>query len=248
MECDYWRRWMELAANNGIQYIPGSKAFSVAPDSAAWRFARLYHHPFPWTTVDRIRDVALRPTAYHRLVEQKTRIVVRMAQLLCDSEGTSTFLDTSKNGLQVRPLLEQSDMSIRCISLVRDGRASVLSLMKWYKYSLRDAVDRWLSQIRLMRRSVRNVPSDKVWHIRHEDLVRQHETMIPRLFEFCDVDPNAQLDYAGERRHIVGNAMRHKFDGSLRMDESWRNKITPEQLAYFNQRAGKVNRSLGYDD
>jgi len=190
----------------------------------------------------------MRHTSYHRSVTQKARNVVRMAQLLCEAEHTSTFLDTSKNGLQVRPLLEQDAMNVRCISLVRDGRAAVLSLMKWYKYPLSEAVDRWLSQIRLMQRTVRYAAPDQVLHLRHEDLVRNHQNMVPRLYRFCGVDPAAKLDYSRERRHIVGNTMRRTFDGTIRMDESWRSKITPEQLAYFNRRAGRVNRSLGYED
>lgn len=190
----------------------------------------------------------MRHTSYHQRVTEKTSRIVRMAQLLCDNEGTSTFLDTSKNGFQTRALFEQNAMPVRYISLVRDGRAAVLSNMKWYNYSLQEAVDRWLSQVRLLQRSVSYLPSDMVLHLRHEDFVEnQHET-IPRLFEFCGVDPNSPLDFSPKRRHIVGNMMRHNFDGTIRMDESWRSKITGEQLNYFNRRAGRVNRSLGYED
>jgi Sulfotransferase family len=248
IECEYWQRWIELAFDAGIQYTPGSKDFYVGPDPKAGRFARLYHHHFSRKTVDRFRDSLLRHTSYHRFVERKTHNVVRMAQLLCDAEGTSTFLDTSKNGLLVRPLLEQNEIDVRVISLVRDGRAAVLSLMKWYNYSLSEAVDRWLSQIRLTLRSARYASPDQVLHLRHEDFVRNQQSMVPRLYRFCGVDPNAKLDYSGQRRHIVGNTMRHTFDGTIRIDDSWRDKITLEQLRYFNRRAGWVNRSLGYED
>lgn len=248
MECEFWQRWIEIAAEDGIQYVPGSPDFAIGPDTTAWRWARWYHHPFPGHLTNRVRDELLRHTSYHRSVQQKTRKVVRMAQLLCEEEQTSTFLDTSKNGLQIRPLLEQDAMAVRCIALVRDGRAAVLSLMKWYKYPLGEAVDRWLSQIRLMQRTVRYASPDQVLHLRHEDLVRDYQSMAPRLYRFCGVDPDIQLDYSRERRHIVGNTMRRTFDGTIRMDESWRNKITAEQLAYFNRHAGRVNRSLGYED
>jgi hypothetical protein len=248
MECEFWRRWIEIAAAAGISYSPGSRDFAVGPDAEPGNFARLYHYPFPGRLVSRIRDALMRHTSYHKRVQEKTGRIVRMAQLLCENEGTLTFLDTSKNGLQARTLFEQDAMPVRYISLVRDGRAAVLSFMKWYNYSLEEAVDRWLSQVRLLQRTVSYAPADKVLHLRHEDFVQKQQSTIPRLYEFCGVDSSVPLDFSRHRRHIVGNTMRHNFDGTIRMDESWRSKITSEQLNFFNQRAGRVNRSLGYED
>lgn len=42
--------------------------------------------------------------------------------------------------------------------------------------------------------------------------------------------------------------MRIMFDGEIRLDAKWQTELTPEQLAYFNKRAGWLNRRLGYID
>ena len=85
-------------------------------------------------------------------------------------------------------------------------------------------------------------------HMRLEDLTRDPAEYTRRLFEFCGVDPESPLDFSSDARHIAGNYMRHGFDGTIRNDESWRHKLTKDELDYFRQRAGKVNQSLGYGD
>lgn len=247
-QCEFWQRWCQLAADVGLAYAPGSVDFTIDSDATDWRWARWYHHPFPWKFVDRMRDSLMHRTSYHRSIQAKLRNIVRMAQLLCEDERTPTFLDTSKNGWLIQPLLAQHEMDVRCIMLVRDGRAATLSLVKWYRFPFDEAVERWLWQIRLMQRTVRYVPQAQLLSLRHEDFLREPTRMIPELFEFCGVNPEAQLDFSKHRRHIVGNAMRYTFDGNLRSDESWRSKITADELEYFNKRAGHVNRSLGYLD
>lgn len=247
-DCPFWKAWVELAIANGMSFTPGCPDRWLVPRADSSRWDGLFNHYFPWQILDRLRDIAFLGSPHRRGTQNAVAESLRIARLLCDHEHTSVFLDTTKMSFHPRFLLNQHEMTLKVIALVRDGRGAVQSLMKWYGKSLDQAVSDWLYSIRGLRRAIRHLPPERVLHLRYEDLARNPATHLPRLYEFCGVDPHAPLDYSIEKRHIVGNAMRHKFDGTIRHDESWRHRLTAEQLGYFAARAGAVNRSLGYDD
>jgi hypothetical protein len=247
-ECDFWRTFAGIAANQGVPFTPlfANRWKEAEPNSS--RRDALFYHQFEWRTLDRIRDVLFYPTSKRRAADRFIANSVHLAELLCDHEHTFAFLDTTKYAGRMRYLLRQRQMPVKVIQLFRDGRGTVMSLMKWYGKSLSEAVSEWLWSIRKMRRAMRYASPDRVLSVRYEDFAQDPQEHTSSLFSFCGVDPDAPLEFSPQQRHIVGNTMRITFDGTIRKDESWRQRMTREQRDYFDVHAGAVNRSLGYGD
>ena len=47
--------------------------------------------------------------------------------------------------------------------------------------------------------------------------------------------------------HMLGNDMRLRFDGAIKLDARWRRELTEKELQAFSQNAGKMNRRFGYE-
>jgi hypothetical protein len=245
-ECSFWQEWIKLVNDSGIDFSPSGVKRWVGRREGESIWDAAFYRSYCWPSIDRVRDLVFSHSEKQRSAESKIVRLVRIAQLLCELEGTNAFVDTSKNSACVRFLLKQHLMPLRVISLVRDGRGTVCSLMKWYGKSLRTAVVEWKHSIQQAQYALRNVPPECVLQLRYEELVTDFEPSLDRFYRFCGVDPNAPLDFSPDRRHIIGNAMRHTFDGNTHLDEAWRERLTKADLNYFDANAGTLNRSLGY--
>lgn len=251
LECSFWREWMELARREGIDFDVAKPDLNLEPRPQAGFVESLFYHLFPFKLQDWLRDLLYIPgTALQSEARRRVERGVRLARLLCETQGTRVFFDSTKNAMQIRFLAGQRGLRLKVVSLIRDGRGVMCSLMKHYGTSPEAAIDNWLWSIRNQERAVAHyMKSVDVLQIRLEDLCRDPELQMRRLFEFLDVSPAAQLDYSDtSTRHVTGNTMRLKFDGVIRADESWRTKLTSTQLQLFASRAGRINRRYGYAD
>jgi hypothetical protein len=246
--CPFWQEWVQIANHLGIDFTPDSMNRWIGQRTGESLLDSIFYRAHRYHVLNRIRDIAFSRSSKQQVAETKTEGLVRIAQLLCQQRGASAFVDTSKNSACVRFLLKQEKMPLWTIYLVRDGRGTVCSLMKWYGKSLRAAVDQWKHSVCQTQRVLHYVPANRVLHLRYEDLATDPETHIHEFYSFCGVDPHLELDFSSEKRHVVGNAMRHTFDGNIRLDESWRQRLTKANLKYFDAHAGLLNRSLGYFD
>lgn len=247
--CPFWSRWAEAARREGIEFTIGDLGVSVESDPDRSLLARLYYGQFPVHGLNIIRNW-LYPS-WTQLQRRSTAVIdksIRLARLLCRMEGTNVFLDTTKTPLQVRFLARRGDVRVKAISLTRDGRGVVNSLMRHYGTPLDAAIDSWLWAIRNQERAARWLPPENVWHLRIEDLWSDPAACIQSLYAFCGVDPSFTPDsFDPAQRHIVGNGMRMAFTGQIRTDHRWKTEMAPAAQARFEQRAGRVNRSLGYE-
>jgi len=125
----------------------------------------------------------------------------------------------------------------------------VNSLIEREHYSAEEAIRIWLWGLRNLERVEKKLPPEQVFSMRMEDLCRAPGETVNALCRFLGVAEGLSLDYTDlSQRHVVGNTMRLKFDGTVRHDEGWRRRLAPEHLALFEARAGAVNRRLGYGD
>jgi hypothetical protein len=84
--------------------------------------------------------------------------------------------------------------------------------------------------------------------VRYEDLTADPARELHRLCQFIgikfDVD---MLEFRAQRHHIAnGNDMRFGKNPSIRTDQTWKSALSAADLAYFEARAGALNRRLGY--
>ncbi len=246
-ECDFWSRWADRAASKGIDFKIGNPGIDLQPGPGF--IESLFFHQFPLRLVDRVRDLCFaRQSRLRQRSEEAIDKSIRLAVDLCEYEETKVFLDTTKNPLQLRFLAARSDIELKVISLVRDGRGVMNSLIAKEKYSPRKSVEDWVWSNRNLHRAQRYLSPHQVLHLRLEDLCRAPDATLTALMQFCEVDADTKWDCSRtSSRHVIGNGMRTKFSGEIRLDEKWRTALSDEHLQLFNQRAGWLNRKLGYE-
>ena len=250
-ECELWSNWVARARDEGIDFDLADPRLLLHPRPGAGFIEDLFFHQFRWKIIDNLRDRFYRPgSSQRRRAMEYIDRGVRMAKLLCRIQRTDVFFDTTKNPLQVRFLAGYPGLRFKVVSLIRDGRGMVHSLMKHYGKSLDQAIDDWIYSLLNQRRAIAHyMKPETVFCLRLEDFCRDPDGHMKRLFNFLDVDPEAPLECSDPtQRHITGNGMRLSFDGTIRSDESWRKKLTPGELRRFELRAGELNRSQGYCD
>ncbi|MBM9513975.1 sulfotransferase [Desulfogranum marinum] len=250
-DCAFWQKWAELAEQNSVPFELGNFDINILPDPAGGFWEDLFYYQFPLKIVDRIRDTLyLLLPQRNKAAQAKIDRSVRLAKILCDAAGASVFLDTTKNPLQAGFLAQHQQVDLKVICLVRDGRGVMNSLLtKERTYTPESAVDSWLWGIRNMERAQRHyVGSSQVYFLKLEELCQQPELKLTELLKFVGVEvDDVEFDYSQAKRHIVGNRMRHFFDGTIKKpDEAWRSELSKENLALFEAKAGRINRKYGY--
>ena len=83
--------------------------------------------------------------------------------------------------------------------------------------------------------------------MRYEDLCARPEDVTEEVFRFLGVEPERVLGppRRPERHHLMGNRMLRSFDGSVRLDTSWR-ALADDELAATLRAAGSLARRYGY--
>jgi hypothetical protein len=247
-DCPFWLEWAGHAREQGFPFEFGNLGIQIGP-AGGDRVEDLFYYYFRWRSLDRLRDLAFPTGSRHReTAERRVDRSVRLARILCRMQDAEVFLDTSKHFYPVRFLARRTDVRLKILCLVRDGRAVMNSLVEKERMTEDEAVQTWLWSLRNSRRASSNyVPPADVYSFRLEDLCRDPEGMRDDMLRFLGVEPSSpapSFDPSG--MHVVGNLMRLKYDGVIRHEERWRSKVSPRQLDYFERRAGHVNRSLSY--
>jgi hypothetical protein len=93
------------------------------------------------------------------------------------------------------------------------------------------------------------VPPQHRLVVRYEDLMSDSELQLRRLSCFLGLEYSpSMLDPATRQHHITsGNNMRFTSGAPVRIDEKWRVALDGKSRTYFEQHAGQLNRSLGYE-
>lgn len=249
--CRFWKDWEMLAKASDIPFQPGKLGINLQPVQGDF-LDSLFFYQFSWPWLTRMRDAAMEALWPKKSVEIKAILdrSVQMAQILCKKQRNRIFIDTSKNPFQIRFLSQCLDINLKVIFLVRDGRAVMNSLLsKERVYTPETAIQTWLWCNRVLKDLCATyLNSDAVFFMTLESLCRDPDREIRRLAEFVGVDAqDVQNIEDWPEMHIIGNSMRHSFDGRVRPhDEKWRTQLSSENLSLFESMAGKENRAFGY--
>ncbi len=55
------------------------------------------------------------------------------------------------------------------------------------------------------------------------------------------------LNFRSKAHHVAnGNRMRMSNSSEISPDNEWQSRLTPDDLRYFERKAGALNRTLGY--
>lgn len=157
-------------------------------------------------------------------------------------------VDSSKVYLKAVGLYKLAPERVRIILLIRDGRAVYHSMRK-RGFERQFSLDSWYTHFRRALPLIeRLVDQTHVLTVKYEDLATDPAHELERICAFAGLEfEPTMLDFKSKVHHNVnGNDMRFSNASEIRLDESWRSKLSEEEKQYFMMRAGWLNEKLGY--
>ncbi len=248
-ECGFWRQVVAGMAARGIAFNLDRPPtdFRVRPHAVADRIVR---SRVRGALYEAVRDtlVAVMPPS-RAAFPSIARVNREVMTLVMRLQGASWFVDSSKDPVRLKYLVETGDYEPRVIHLLRDGRGVTYSSIKNKSMTAETAARDWRRTHAQIERLARRIGSERVFTLRYEDLCRDVPRTLAALFTFIGVDPaRAADDYRTIEHHILGNRMRLRSGSEVKLDESWREHLRPDDLAAFERVAGRENRGYGYGE
>jgi Sulfotransferase family len=183
---------------------------------------------------------------YRRHVNHVFDRTIAIARAALDVSGKDVFVDASKPVARVPYLHRRSELDFRILHIVRDVRAIVRSRTRGHDSTGR-AARSWVRTHANALRLASRVGEDRYFRFRWEDFCLHPEEGLDRICHFLDVEPADLIGRVNaQQHHVIGNQMRLKPVGTIRSDQSWREVMTPQQLAICERIAGPLNRQFGY--
>jgi hypothetical protein len=162
--------------------------------------------------------------------------------------GKRVIVDSSKHYVRAAALYLAAPEKTRVVLLVRDGRGAFHSGMK-RGFRRERALRGWRNHYRrALALLPRLVPEEHRLLVRYEDIAQRPAATLTRVCDFVGIpfEP-AMLEFRDTIHHNVnGNNMKFRSAAKLRLEDSWRNALSPADLDYFERRAGAINRQFGY--
>ena len=182
---------------------------------------------------------------------EASRNAVNLFDTVCESEGTTHIVDSSKYALPLKSLYMELKDKVKVIYLVRDGRAVSKSLMRRQGLSMEQAVKKWVRFNNNIQIINRTIPDEQVYFLSYERLCLETESVFDELTDFLGIIPPIKTRKLNkeEFHDIGGNPMRFDRESiEVKYDDSWREKITEEELEIFNRFGSRMNKKLGYSN
>ena len=173
---------------------------------------------------------------------------LRLFDVISKNENTPVIVDSSKYAIPMKALYLNSPVPVKIIYLVRDGRAVCRTLRRRHNMSYEEAARYWVRYNWNLKLIMMTIPSRNIKLVRYEDLCNDTDAELSDIYDFIDVQQSADTILKKEACHnIGGNPMRFRKEESvIKVDEKWRDEITDKEFELFENIAGKMNRSFGY--
>jgi len=171
-----------------------------------------------------------------------------IADSLCKVCKKELVVDSSKDYLKAVGLYLQRPELVRLVVLTRDGRGVLHSNLK-RKFSINSSIKGWKNYYsRSMLLMNRNVNKKHILNVKYEELVKQPEVVLREICEFTGITFQKQmLDFSNHTHHIAnGNDMRFSSNSTIKADDEWQIKLSPDVIKTFETMAGSLNKKLGY--
>lgn len=168
--------------------------------------------------------------------------------LVCSLHGTAILVDGEKSILKALVMRSLAGRRVRLIHLVRDPRGYLNSCRKYRRITLEQCAREWRRAHRGIIAAGRLFFRQDYYRLRYEDLCRDPAGAMNGLFGFwgIDAEPVCRPVRQAEKHHLMGNKMLFDFDGTVRLDTSWRENLSlPEQQLMLSRSAPLAAR-LGY--
>jgi hypothetical protein len=210
---------------------------------------RLSNGPMGNTALEDMRDAIFRLSPnFRRRLEYLIARNKALASSILETTGKTVFLDASKSADAIRHFSRDRELDFRVVHLVRDVRGFSCSRRKNKgETDLDKLVHRWIQANANIERQLRRLAPSRWIRIRYEDLCTAPLDTLNRFFAFCGLpllEPaSANMPTA---HHIVGNRMRLGNFSAVRLDESWRSLLTPNEHDSIAGLAARMQAHYGY--
>jgi hypothetical protein len=246
LECGFWAEVVRKMVERGNE-------FSLDRFGTHFRSKNHIHDRILRATVHGPLFEAVRDLAMHTLPgcrAEREAILSQNSELIeviSNIQGGDYFLDGSKDPIRLKHFYNSGRWDMRVIFLVRDGRGVSNSYMNHVGVSMEVAANEWLLKCAEMKRVRQLIPEENILFLRYEDLCREVDSRLSSICEFLDLEVNKfHSDFGRTTHHILGNAMRLRSSGEIKLDEKWRKMLSQDDLATFNRIGGMMNSSFGY--
>ncbi len=245
--CPFWQTLGERLSRRGIAW--GPDRFRTEFQASRGRLTqRVLRAEYQGRMLEAARDACLALSPVWRA--EGPGILLNNRALIEETlhvQGGKVFLDSSKEPHRLKFFLQMPTLRIKVIHMIRDGRGVMNSYLTRSHWSPERSADEWRRSIVSEEHILDRLRPKQYIQLRYEDLCREMETHVGRVLAFMGLDPDRwDPNFNEHERHILGNRMRMRKDVKVRLNEQWRNELTPEHLQMFERMAGDLNRKYGY--
>lgn len=154
-------------------------------------------------------------------------------ELACQFNKSSVYIDGTKSIRRVELFAQYAKKPIRLIHNIRDGRKFVASYIRNHQLNddaIPSVAQKWVGYIDMIDTLKKRHPNIQIKEIRHEDLCNDKVSTIKEICAFFEIEYDQDIfDIKNDANyHLLGNDMRHKFDGTIIEKTSWRKSYTDE--------------------
>ena len=269
-ECTFWNKVKEGIAGRGIEFNVANSGTDFGCNGSTYA-QRLSKTKYRGVLLEMIRDAGLWfSPAWRKHYQRTQQRNVALMKTVLDISGGKIIVDSSKAAIRLKYLLKNRGINIKVIRLIRDGRAVALTYMDPAgfadakdpamrgggsggkrpdkRFSMAQAAHEWRRSNEEADNVLRRLDKSQWIEVRYEDLCKDTENTLGRLFEFLGLDPGKRAkDFRMVENHIVGNGMRLDRTSTISLDERWRSVLTDQDLRIFDREAGRMNRRYGYE-
>ncbi len=246
-KCTFWQQVSQELARNSTPFDIAD--FGTHFQCASSKFAdRILRAGVRGLTFEMVRKLSLKisPTArgqFKKILKKNHAMIDTILKL----QQADVFLDGSKDPIRLKYLWDSGHWNINAIFLIRDGRGAANSYMKHHGVDMKTAATEWKRCNEEAEKVLRGLDKSQWIKIRYEDLCKDTDNMLGRLFKFLALDPSEHVqNFRSVENHILGNKMRMDTASEISMDERWRANLTDQDLRTFNNVAGAMNERYGY--
>jgi hypothetical protein len=159
--------------------------------------------------------------------------------------GRDIFIDGFKSVTRYSALKAAGFPVCGVLHLMRDPRSFAAS-SKRKQVPAAKAAAQWASLHRMIDRVTR-LMGERVFALGYEELCVSPQEHLGRIEAWMGLEPEPLLHPFPPERHWVGNRSMRDFDGTIAPRESWRETLSPAELAEIEAACGGEARRLGYD-
>lgn len=269
-ECHFWQWVASKMRKRGINFDlqEFGTSFSM-PDShiATTLLGPLHRGP----GLELLRDIGLRLfSRWPDRVPEIMRANEIFVEVVLEYYHARLFVDKGNRALRLKHILRIPSFDVKVIRLIRDGRGVALTYKdparfadakdpeirgggnggrgKSERLSMAQGAHQWRRSNEEAEHVLRCLDKSQWIEVRYEELCKDIESTLDRLFKFLGLDPDSRArDFRSIEHHILGNGMRLDRTSEISLDERWKSVLSEEDLRIFERIAGKINRRYGYE-